>query len=330
MYRLLLFLVMSFVAVAAQAQESAAIDLFPEEDLDRSTIAINAFGNESAFGSPSQQFQEIRNTLGIDTMRLLFAWSNEVQPGPSVRPDFSFYDDLIKSIPPGSQAIIVIANLPAWMHQSENWRRNDPGFTLFRRWIRKVVLRYRRKRKVIGFQIWNEPNDVNNMENQVLGYADSPEQYVALANRSARLIRRRAKKKKVIGAATTSIIQNFPETLDYNQAMADAGLENHVDIWGLHIYGTSLERFYFGVFDFLDELSVPIWVTESGAKGVFEQKEYVRRVWPLLKDEIPGIEKFFYYRFAEATDPASTFGLKNPSRENPVSDLYIYLRDELP
>jgi len=72
------------------------------------------------------------------------------------------------------------------------------------------------------------------------------------------------KKQKVIGAATTVILQNFPETLQYNESLAAAGIEQYLDIFGLNIYGSGVERFYFVIEDFLESLTKPIWVTESG------------------------------------------------------------------
>ena len=322
------FLVLCYASVLAE--EPQAITLLPEKDLQRETLGINAFGNLPQFGTPSMQFDEIKQVLGLQHYRLLFAWSNEVQGSPGTRPDFSFYDDLIKSLPRGTRAIIVIANLPDWMHQQSNWKRGDPVFTLYRRWIRKVIVRYRRKRKIIGFQIWNEPNDDGNSENFTLNFVDNPEQYIQLVKRTQRLMSRRAKKKTLIGAATTSILQNFPETLEYNQALHQQGLEQYIDSWGIHVYGSSHERFYLGVLDFLQSLTKPILVTETGRQGIFEQTEYLRRLLPFLSEEVPGIQRFYIYRFAEPSDPDTTFGLKNPSTSFPVSDLYIHLRDELP
>ena len=110
----------------ALAEEPRALELFPEKDLQRSTLGINAFGNLPQFGSPAMQFNEISQVLRLQHFRLLFAWSNEVQGSPGVRPDFGFYDDLIRSLPRKSRAIIVIANLPDWMYEQENWKRDDP------------------------------------------------------------------------------------------------------------------------------------------------------------------------------------------------------------
>ncbi|MCB0336160.1 MAG: cellulase family glycosylhydrolase, partial [Bdellovibrionales bacterium] len=315
-----------FAAVNLQAQERRVLEIFPRHEIDLTLLGINAFANDSRFGTPQEQFSEISSTLGIKYIRVLFAWSDQVQPTPGAPIDFSFYDDIVKALPRGTKALVVIANMPSWMNDDSNWTSNNARTTYFKFWVKKVVTRYRRKRKVLGFQVFNEPNSEAFFENYVMSTVNSPRNYLELLKRSSRFIKRRAKKKKVVGAATSSIIQNFPETLNYNQTLRDAGIESLVDVFSIHVYGSSLERYYLGIGDFLASLARPIWVTESGQQGVLEQLEYVERVWPFLKGEHPAIERFFYYRYADSPDIDSAYGLKNLSLTNPVSDLYVYAR----
>jgi len=111
--------------------------------------------------------------------------------------------------------------------------------------------------------------------------------------------------------------------------MKEAGAESVIDVWGIHIYGEQFERIIEddGVRDFLNGLSVPVWITESGERGVNNQLAYVETVWPFLREKIPGIDYIFYYQFASIESSGQAYGLKNLDAAFPVSDLYIFLRD---
>lgn len=319
-------ILLSFLSVGrADELPQRFIEFLPRKEIDLSTLALNAFSNQSVFGSPSQQFKEIRKTLRITRVRLLFAWTEAVQPSPSSSISHGFNNDLIRSLPRGMKAIVVLANMPGWMADRKNWIGGDPVRTYYRRWIKPVVRRFRRKRKIEGFQIFNEPDSSSFLASQVLGTDVSPQRYIDLLKRAHRFISRRTK-KKVIGAATTSIFQNFPETLEYNQSLRDLGIQRYLDVYAIHIYGTSMERYYLGIDAFLHSLSTALWVTESGKQGADEQLNYVERVWPFMAEEVPAIERFYYYRYAEDGGSSSTFGLKNTSSTMPLSDLYIHVR----
>jgi hypothetical protein len=111
--------------------------------------------------------------------------------------------------------------------------------------------------------------------------------------------------------------------------MRDAGAQVFLDRWAVHYYGRQFEnvRRDGGVSDFLNGLSTPIWVTESGAQGVNEQLKYGEEVWPFLREEIPSIERIYIYQFAEATPADVTYGLRNLTPGLELSDLYISFRD---
>lgn len=305
-----------------------ASPLLDREQIDTNTMGVNAFANDLRFGDVRSQLREVKETLGLNHIRVLLHWNDQIQPRKRDRPQFGFYDQIIRSIPRGVDALIIINGLPSWMHDEQNWIDGNPRKTFVKKWARKVIRRYKRKRKVIGFQIWNEPNDSTNINNQVLGMDTSPENYVDLLRRSRKVTRRFARRKLVVGAATTSISQNFPETLDYNRELAALGAQELMDIWAIHYYSIRLETFFLGgVGDFLDSVTRPIWVTESGEKGTTTQLEYVEQLWPFLSDQIPGIERFYYYRFTEDAPADVTFGLRNLTPGQELSDLYIHLRD---
>ena len=330
--RLVALLAMVAVVGCSKSDVEDALDLIEEPDrkpVPYSLMGVNAFVNDARFGTIEQQFREVQNTLGLNYVRVLFAWSNEVQPTPSATPNFSFYDDIIDALPQGVEALVVIADMPQWMKEADNWIDGDPRKTYLERWIKPVVRRYRSRTRIVGFQIYNEPNSSSRADNIALGFVENPDNYVELLAGAFDFIRDTAPGKSVISAATTAINQDFPETIEYNKGMRAAGAERYADVYGVHYYGKLYENVVRdnGVEDFLDKSTLPIWVTESGIQGVNRQLEYVERTWPYLREKIPQIERFYYYELASSSTSPDSFGLRNLSSEFPISDLYRNLRD---
>jgi hypothetical protein len=135
--------------------------------------------------------------------------------------------------------------------------------------------------------------------------------------------------KLVVMAASESIQQDFPNHLRYNKQLRDMGAEGLVDVWNVHYYGSGYESVVTsnGVADFLNSLTLPIWVTESGESGVNSQLPYVETTWPFLREEVPGITRFYYYQFSDTLPATESYGLHTADPQFPVSDLYVYLRD---
>jgi hypothetical protein len=317
-------------ATAQEANDrSSFLDfLAPRKPLQKARLGINAFANDPRFGSIRSQFREVRSTLGLRHVRILFAWNDQVQPTPTALPFFGFYDELANSLPPGLQATVVVTGIPSWMTDSRNWIGGNPRATYVEKWIKPIVTRYGRNAQIAGFQFWNEPNDSNNPHNTTMQFTASPANFVeftALASNASKEI---APRKLVVSAATTSIIQNFPQTLRYNQSLVQAGILSFIDIYGVHVYGTSYENLALpnSAGDFLRTMGKPVWVTESGAQGVLKQKEYAQRMFPYLLGKYPAIKRIYIYQFTEGTPARSSYGLRTPDRRNPVSDLYVYLR----
>jgi hypothetical protein len=257
------------------------------------------------------------------------AWDDAVQGSPSRAPNFSFYDDIVEGIPGGVDVLVVLSDVPRWMGNPSTWVAGDPRATFVKRWVEPVVSRYAANPRIIGFQIWNEPNAPGRFDNSVLQLDTNPDNYLDLLAQSHAAIKRIAPSKLVVNAATTAINQNYPGTLNYNRALRDNGILNFVDVFAIHYYGRQYENVVRsgGVQDFLQSMGNRIWVTESGAQGVNEQLKYVEQTWPFLSERIPAIERFYYYQMYGSPDPATTYGLKNASPVQPVSDLYIWLRD---
>jgi hypothetical protein len=335
------FILLAFVATASlfgcgsdlADQVNDAIDVadgVPEQDIQRSTLGVNAFFNEAAFGSISTQYSEIQNQVKISRVRVLLSWDDNVQPTPGSAPNYSFYDAILDNIPAGMEALVILTNTPSWMSSASNWDNGNPRSTYVNRWIAPTVKRYSGNGRIVGWQIWNEPNQAGRRDNAALQLDSSPSNYLELLSLAYDVCKETAPGKVVVNAATTAINQNYPDTIQYNRDLRDGGIESVVDVYAVHYYGRQFENVIRknGVADFLNSLSKRIWVTETGAQGVGEQRTYVRQVLPFLSEKVPSIDRFYIYQMYENSSPESTYGLRNPSTTNALSDLYVYLRDE--
>ncbi len=295
--------------------------------IDTSIVGVNSFFVNPGFGSTADQFADIRGNLKLRFVRVLFAWTDSVQPTPDSSPELSFYDSIIRQVPPGVEVLIVLDSVPSWMTNPNNWTSaGDPRRTFVDRWVRPVVQRYASNGSVVGFEIYNEPDVITEPNEEVLGLLD-PANYVQMLAAAAEVVRRNAPGKLVVAAATESIQQDFPNHLNYNKKMKEFGAEDFTDIWNVHYYGTRFESVVTnnGVADFLNSVTKPIWVTESGEVGPNNQLAYVERAWPFLREKVPGIVRFYYYEYSSTAPLTANFGLRTSDPAFPVSDLYIHL-----
>lgn len=299
------------------------------QPINTSILGTNAFVNDSSFGSISAQFLEVRDTLRINHVRVLFAWNDSVQPSPGSAPNMSFYDDILAALPPGMDALVILTALPSWMSDPANWTAGNARLTFVERWVRPVAQRYGANPKVVGFEIWNEPNNESFAENAVADVLLSPSNYSQMLSAAAAVVRAEAPGKLVVSGATTAINQNYPETLDYNRDMLAAGAQDTVDVYGIHVYGKQFENYIRdgGVDDFIDDLTKEVWVTESGAQGTNSQLPYAEQIWPFLEGRIPTLGRIYQYQFVENTPADVTYGMRNLTPGAELSDLYIFLRD---
>lgn len=309
-----------------------AIDLIEgpsRKTIDTTRMGVNAFANDSRFGSIGSQYREVRDVLGLSYVRILFAWNDAVQSSPGAAPNFSFYDDIADGLPSGVRALVVITGLPSWMSDPANWIDGNPRTTFVELWVRPVVQRYGANARIEGFQIWNEPNMDVNPDNVLLDMHDTAENYVELLARAYSVAKDLAPSKLVINAATTSINQDYPETLDYNRTMRDAGMIAFTDVWAIHLYGRLYENIIRsgGVGDFIGGLGITAWVTESGAQGPNSQLAYVEEAWPFFRERINGIDRIYYYQFTDSAPTDQNYGLRTLDPAFPISDLYVHLRD---
>jgi hypothetical protein len=314
---------------APQTPIKSQFSLLPRKQIDTTKMGVSAFVNDSRFGSISAQFKEVKSTLRLKYVRVLFNWNDQIQPTSSAQPDFSFYDSIAAKFPRGIEALVILNGVPSWMKNSTNWIDGNPRKTFVERWVKPVMQRYARNNSIKAWQIWNEPNMGLLEDNTVLDVANNPAHYVEMLSLAFAASREITPTKKVVMAATTAINQNYPDSLNYNKDLINAGAQSFADYFAAHVYGEHLENFLIPgrATDFLKSVSLPIWITESGTKGINAQRSYVERMWPYLNTAIPGIKRFYLYQFTEATPAGTTYGLRNLTPKFSISDLYIYLRD---
>ncbi len=298
------------------------------QPIDKSRTGVNNFFVDREFGNISEQYRDIRTNLGVRYVRVLVAWTNGVQPSPAAEPNFGFFDEILDSIPADTDVLVTVVHTPDWMTNSANWIGGNPRATWVEKWLKPVVSRYAGRGGISGWEIWNEP-DLTVVPSDSALELETPANYAELLALGAQAVRSLDPGKLVIGAATSSINQNFPSALDYNKELRSLGAVDQVDVWNVHYYGKQFNRVVQndGVADFLNGLGKVIWITESGEQGPNNQLDYVERTWPFLKEKIPGIDRFYYYQYGSTAPLDTNFGLRTTDPSFPVSDLYIHLRD---
>ena len=297
--------------------------------IDVSTTGVNNFFVNPEFGSIDRQYADIQGTLKLKYIRVLLAWTDGVQPSPNASLNYSFYDSILNNIPPGVEVLVVLSHVPNWMTNASNWTSGgDPRRTFVDRWVAPTAKRYANNPRIVGWEIWNEPDHPTLDADVALGLSD-PANYVQMLAQASTVIRDIQPKKLVIGAATESIQQTFPSHLNYNKKMKEFGAEDYVDVWNVHYYGKGYESVVTsnGVADFLNSISRPIWVTETGEQGPNDQLAYVETTWPFLKDKISNIERFYYYQYSGIEPPEQNYGLRTTDPTFPISDLYVFLQN---
>ena len=330
-------LVATFPVTGCGGSGSDLIDLIENEldppsrrQINQDKTGVNNFFVNSEFGSISVQASTMKDTLGISFVRVLFAWTTGVQPSPGASANYSFFDDILAAIPEGVDVLVVLAHTPNWMADPANWIDGNPRTTWVERWLKPTVSRYSGHPRIVGWEVWNEPDLLFVDSDVVLELAD-PVKYFEMLVAGSTAIRSMDPSKLVLNAATASIQQSFPDKLNYNKDLRDLGALDHVDVWNVHYYGEQFENVIRGggVGDFLREVKAsgkPIWLTESGEQGVNNQLAYVETAWPFLDDEV-GIDRFYYFRYGSPEPAETTFGLFTTDPAFPISDLGVFLRD---
>jgi len=306
-----------------------ALDQPSRKPIDVNKTGVNNFFVNRQFGNTNAQFKEIRDTLGLKYVRVLFAWGDGVQPTPNSERFYGFFDEIAGAIPPGVEVTVVLAHTPSWMARPANWGpEGNPRLTWVREWLRPTVRRYAGTPGITAWEVWNEPDLTVVPSDAALALTD-PANYMELLTASAASIRTLDPGSLIVVAAPQAVNQNFAVNLNYSKALRNMGADLIVDVWNIHYYGKNYETVVTGsgVADFLNGISLPIWVTESGEQGPTKQLPYVEEVWPFLNEKVPGIDRFYYYEYGSDAPVEQNFGLRTTDPNFPVSDLYIYLRD---
>jgi hypothetical protein len=294
--------------------------------IDTSKMGVNAFFNQQGMGTISEQGEEIKDTLRLKHVRILIPWIDQTQACRTCDLDLGLSDNILKNLPEGLDALVVLTNVPSWTGRGKTGRKQFAST-----FVNQVTKHYSNHPKIVGWQIWNEPNNVSFAENEKLDVLHNPENYVEMVAHASQIIRDNSPGHLILNGATTGIAQNWPSTLKYNKKMRDAGIEEFIDIYAIHYYGTNYvntTRPDGNIRDFVGKLKRKIWVTESGEGGINNQLEYVERTWPFIRKEFKTIDRIYYYRFLETARPAAeTEALRNIEAGLELSDLYIYLRD---
>ncbi len=297
----------------------------PRKELPRSKLGINAFFNDSRFGTIKNQADDVTKNLKFKKIRVLLRWDDKSHPSPKVSPNFTFLDSILREISKNVDIILVTTGLPSWMSDRKNWIQDNPRVSFITYWLDPLLEYVKRAPLIKAVQVWNEPNDKSLTENAVMGFK-SPSNYYELLAYSRDLFNSKRVNKALVNAATTAINQNSNNALEYNKDLISLGAHRLVDKWAVHIYGSQFEKFFVkgGIKDVLSRVRKPILVTESGARGINKQLEYGERVWPFLVENLRNLEVIYIYTYTEDAPPDGTYGLRNLSKF-PFSDLYLKL-----
>lgn len=322
-----LLAVVFFLSVSACGLEDDAEDLGRLVFGDGGSVPRGKLGVQNELvnnpkGSFDQQIQDIRFTLNLRHVRSSFTFDEFYLPSEGASPNFSRFDAILAAIPSDVDLLPILAYAPGWLANRADWKN-----VFVNRYVIPVLDRYGSDPRIVGWEIWNEPDAFCNGRVAPAGVLDcSPQDYVDLVARVSPEIRRRTS-AKVVAAATTSINQSFPQNFDWNRDMVSAGILPLIDVYNFHWYSRQLEKLTFGgIADFLNSTGKPVWDTESGETGSTSQLGFARDVFPALDREIKRLERIYIFTYFDGRDPSNTFGLV--ASNGIESDLYQFLRDE--
>lgn len=291
-------------------------------EIDRETLGVQNEFVSNPKGGAGAQALDIRETLGIRHIRTTFFFDEGFLASEGSQPNWARFDAIVGAIPPGTDLLPILAYAPQWLANRPDWKS-----VFLERYVIPVLDRYGRDGRIGGWEIWNEPDGFcNGRGGAPAGVLDcSAEDYVDLVRLVAPAIRARSA-APIVGAATTSINQSFPEHFDFNRRMVSAGILDAIDVYNFHWYGEQFERLVVGgIEDFLESTGKPLWCTESGERGSTRQLGHAEDVFPVLEDRIENLERIYVYTYFDGEPPDSTYGLV--AGDGLESDLYQFLRD---
>lgn len=290
--------------------------------ITKSKIGVNNFFNIPEHGTIPEQYKIVQS-LNVKIVRVLFAWTEGVQPTETSLPNFSFYDDIVKNCPADIKLLVVVAHTPNWFLSSPN----NTTRRWFKDWFVKVVDRYKNNPKIIGYEVWNEPDEIVLPSDGVLRL-NEPNIYFHLLEMCSIYSKSIDNKKLILNAATFAITQRYPKALEYNKTLKQLGAESLVDKWNIHFYGKQYVDVFKtdGILEFLQSLKVPIWISETGCRNQNNQLLYFQNTYSLLEEHVKNIEYYFWYILTDSDPASSAFGLLAANKS--VSPLLTYFIDK--
>lgn len=277
-------------------------------------LGVNCFFNQPMYriDNIKNQSIDISNMLGIKHIRALIHWGDDVQPHEKHSINFSFWDDIVKNTSKDINLLLVVTGAPKWLKDKKDSRERYIDFFM------QIYERYSQYPNVIGFQICNEINTTMFDDNITYDFIDHPEYYVDMV-KEIRYRLSTAKNalseipatvdKLLVSAATTSLMQNYPKTLNYNKELLKLGIEGVVDYYAIHLYGTSPWVFFApgGVLDFINSIKLPIMVTEIGS--IDAKVKQFKTFIPLIQKYLKSIHKIYWYQY-DGSGSTTSYGMR--------------------
>ncbi len=157
------------------------------------------------------------------------------------------------------------------------------------------VSRFSDDPKVIGWELENEPENFLQWTAQ---------EYVDWLRDVAPLVRNTAgRDQKIIAASTRPMVQDFPNTLNYNKDMISAGLLDEVDVFNMHVYTKQYEKLpsVEEVFATAQSRGAEVWVTEVGENELADQLSYFLQVTEVYKRLDMDADRWVIYAWNDDT-----------------------------
>ncbi len=157
------------------------------------------------------------------------------------------------------------------------------------------VSRFANDPKVIAWELENEPENFLQWTAQ---------QYVDWVKDVAPLVRNTAgRDQKLVAAATRPMVQDFPNTLNYNKDMISAGLLDEVDVFNMHVYTKQYEKLpsVEEVFTSAQSRGAEVWVTEVGENEIADQLSYFLQVTEVYKRLDMDADRWVIYAWNDDT-----------------------------
>lgn len=157
------------------------------------------------------------------------------------------------------------------------------------------VSRFANDPKVIAWELENEPENFLQWTAQ---------QYVDWVKDVAPLVRNTAgRDQKLVAAATRPMVQDFPNTLNYNKDMISAGLLDEVDVFNMHVYTKQYEKLpsVEEVFTSAQSRGAEVWVTEVGENELADQLSYFLQVTEVYKRLDMDADRWVIYAWNDDT-----------------------------